>query len=292
MRTARLVQTMLVSLLVAFGAVQSVAWASSGDATSQSIRIASFNIKDFGQTKAGKADVMRALAGIVRKYDIVAVQEIKDKKGEVPGLFLQAINDGEYAYDVLVSERTGKQEDDRHAQEQYAFYYRTCALTVLNEGILYDDSQSDHFQREPFVARFGSRSGNFTFAMINIHTRPKSAVAEIGALDEVVEWARQRYADEDDFIVLGDFNAGCRYASEGELQALALSGPGYVWIVPHDADTNLAKSKCAYDRIVMDADGTDDYAGKWGVDRAFDDRRVSDHWPVWAEFHVDRDGAQ
>ena len=235
---------------------------------------------------------MRVLAGIVRKYDIVAVQEIKDRKGEVPGLFLQAINDGGNAYEVLVSERTGKQEDDKHFVEQYAYYYRISTITVLDKGILYDDSQSDHFQREPFVARFGNKSGNFTFVMINIHTSPASAVAEIGALAEVVEWARQRYAGEDDFIVLGDFNAGCGYASTEDMQKLDLSGSEYVWIVPHDADTNLAKSKCAYDRIVMDVAGNEDYAEKWGVDRAFDDTGVSDHWPVWAEFHVDRDGTE
>ena len=158
--------------------------------------------------------------------------------------------------------------------------------------MLYDDSEWDRFQREPFVARFAAKSGNFTFAMINIHTRPKSAVPEIGALHHVVKWARMRYPGEDDFIVLGDFNAGCTYASEEELQGIEISGPEYVWIVPHSADTNVAALMCAYDRIVMDEDGNEDYAGTWGVDRAFTDKRISDHWPVWAEFHVDRDGAE
>ena len=109
---------------------------------------------------------------------------------------------------------------------------------------------------------------------------------------KVVEWARQRYVGEDDYIGLGDFNAGCGYASEEELQRLDISGPEYVWIVPHSADTSVAGSRCAYDRIVMDKDGNEDYACVWGVDWAFTDKRISDHWPVWAEFHVDRDGAE
>ena len=40
----------------------------------------------------------------------------------------------------------------------------------------------------------------------------------------------------------------------------------------------------------MDRDGKEEYAGVWGVDRGFTDKRVSDYWPVWAECHVDRDG--
>ena len=93
-----------------------------------------------------------------------------------------------------------------------------------------------------------------------------------------------------DYIVLGDFNAGCGYASAEELGQFDISGPDYVWIVPHTANTNVDGSRCAYDRIVMDRDGKEDYAGVWGVDRGFTDKRVSDHWPVWAEFHVDKDG--
>ena len=282
----------LLSLLMAFGSVQSATPASGADASSQSIRIASFNIEVFGKTKAGNADVMCVLVDIVRKYDIVAVQEIKDINGKVPGLFLDDINESGDSYDVLVSERTGREKDDESSQEQYAYYYRTSAIAVLDKGILYDDSQSDHFQREPFVARFESRSGNFTFAMINIHTRPQRAVEEIGALGKVVEWARQRYAGEDDYIVLGDFNAGCGYASEEELQGLEISGLDYAWLVPHSADTNLAESRCAYDRIVISKEGTEDYAGVWDVDRAFTDKRISNHWPVWAEFHVDRDSGR
>ena len=87
--------------------------------------------------------------------------------------------------------------------------------------------------------------------------------------------------------MLGDFNAGCGYARKEELQGLEISGPDYVWIVPHSADTNLGKEACAYDRIVMDRRGTEDYAGVWEVDRAFTERRISNHWPVWAEFHVE-----
>jgi len=53
-------------------------------------------------------------------------------------------------------------------------------------------------------------------------------------------------------------------------------------VVPHSADTNLAESTCPYDRIVVAAPEGMDLVDEWGVDRAFEDRNVSDHWPVWA----------
>ena len=83
---------LLIALMTAVGAAQAVSAASTAYASPETIRIATFNIKVFGPTKAGKPDVMSVLAGIVRKYDIVAVQEIKDRKRKVPGLFLDEIN--------------------------------------------------------------------------------------------------------------------------------------------------------------------------------------------------------
>ena len=70
------------------------------------IKIATFNIKVFGKSKSQKPDVMNTLAGIVRKYDVVAIQEIKNKTGEVPPAFKTKINESGAAYDFIISERT------------------------------------------------------------------------------------------------------------------------------------------------------------------------------------------
>ena len=61
--------------------------------------------------------------------------------------------------------------------------------------------------------------------------------------------------------------------------------------MPHSADTNLAtSSQCAYDRIVTTWATESHFTEQWGVDQAFTDKKVSDHWPVWAEFFVNQDG--
>ncbi len=82
------------------------------------IRIATFNIRVFGQTKLGRPDVVQTLADIVRKYDLVAVQEIKDASEQVADDFLAELGMG---WDMLESPRTGRNPDDTSSQEQYAY---------------------------------------------------------------------------------------------------------------------------------------------------------------------------
>jgi len=41
------------------------------------ISVASFNIQVFGTTKMGKPAVMKYLADVVRRFDVVAIQEVR-----------------------------------------------------------------------------------------------------------------------------------------------------------------------------------------------------------------------
>jgi len=56
------------------------------------IKIASFNIQVFGTSKLAKPEVMVVLTKVVRRFDIVAVQEIRSKDETVVPRFLQEIN--------------------------------------------------------------------------------------------------------------------------------------------------------------------------------------------------------
>ena len=107
--------------------------------SASTIKIATFNIQVFGKTKASKTAVMAELASIIRKYDIVAVQEIKNKSGNVPTQFLTEINSDGSAYTLVVSERSGLHPDDQGGQEQYAYYLNTETLHVIEDAGLFDD---------------------------------------------------------------------------------------------------------------------------------------------------------
>jgi endonuclease/exonuclease/phosphatase family metal-dependent hydrolase len=252
------------------------------------LRIATFNIQVFGKTKALKPEILSQLATTIGKYDVVAIQEVKDSSEEAPRLLLAALQrEVGRNYALLLSPRSGREPDDRSSQEQYAVYYDADLIAPLSEDRLFDDSARDLFQREPYLVHLQAKHGAFSFVLMNVHTRPESALSEIGALDDVFAWARQNYPGEDNFIALGDYNAGCRYATPAQLDTLALRGENYFWIVPDDSDSNVSpETACAYDRMVVTAPAERAYTGLWGVDRAFSDKLVSDHWPVWAEFVV------
>ncbi|MDP6233836.1 MAG: endonuclease/exonuclease/phosphatase family protein [Candidatus Poseidoniaceae archaeon] len=262
---------------------------------SEVARVASFNIRVFGDTKMSNATVVAELVDLFQAYDMVAVQEIKDIDEEVPYLFLDELN-GVAGQDnvsnltlnwsMVLSERSGLQEDDRNSQEQYAYYYRPTVFRSLDNGTLYDDSGNDSFQREPFMASFmlldtyGEDTGT-DLVFVNVHTKPTLAVEEMSALGDVHLWGQANYSDDDDYVILGDFNGDCSYASYNELVELSISSENYTWLIPDDADTTVGDSRCAYDRIVAASTLDGRLTGTWGIDERISSGAVSDHKPVW-----------
>lgn len=94
----------------------------------ETLRIGSFNIQIFGITKASKPEVMDTLARIIRTYDIIAIQEIRDaSQTALPALVDLANSDGSQ-YSYVVSERLGRTT----SKEQYAYIYNTQTVEVTS----------------------------------------------------------------------------------------------------------------------------------------------------------------
>lgn len=153
------------------------------------VKLAAFNIQIFGITKAEKPEVMELLSKTIRNFDIVAVQEIRDASQTALPALRNAVNDmAGPKYDFVVSERLGR----TNSKEQYAYLYNTQTLQHVGDSYTYPDS-NDLFQREPYVAEFKAKNGNFDFVLITIHTDPDTATQEINDLPEVVENAKDRF---------------------------------------------------------------------------------------------------
>ena len=105
--------------------------------------------------------------------------------------------------------------------------------------------------------------------------------------------AKDHFTNESDFIILGDLNADCNYFDESTYKNAAINH----WLIGNEADTNLAKSSCTYDRIIITDGAQEDYAGNSGVfrfdiiyDLIYDDaKKVSDHYPVYGDFYIGKD---
>lgn len=255
------------------------------------IKVGAFNLQIFGTTKASKPEVMEVLSKIIRNYDVIAVQEIRDSSQTALPMLKDAVNSmGSSQYDYVVSERLGQTT----SKEQYAYLYNTQTMQVMGSPYVYPDS-NDIFQREPYVAEFKAKNGNFDFVLITIHTDPDTATQEINDLPKVVDDAKSKYQGEGDFIVLGDLNADCTYFKEDSQSPLRSSD--YYWVINNSVDTTTKSTDCTYDRIITTTPTITDYEGNSGVFR-FDTAynlnyestiAVSDHYPVYASFWNNRD---
>ncbi|NVM55791.1 MAG: endonuclease, partial [Candidatus Helarchaeota archaeon] len=147
------------------------------------------------------------------------------------------------------------------------------------------------FEREPFVAFF--RSGNFDFKLVNNHIKPEDVSAEPSRLAVVINDIYNS-SSEKDIIVLGDMNADGSYFDEDNLVVIF---PLWKQLIGNDEDTTVAVSDNTYDRMMTrDTTANVEYTGKSGVfrwdaeygvtDNSFI-KKVSDHYPVYAEFRTD-----
>ncbi len=270
------------------------------------ISIATFNIQVFGKSKSNNTKVMQILSNIIRLFDIVAIQEIRDKAGSAIIKLQDGVNLDGSKYNLIVSERLGRTS----SKEQYAFLYDSNKIELLPNSYIYDDDvdedgvndiddseNDDQFEREPFIAHFKVKNGVLDFVLINNHIKPDDAEIEISLLPHVVSTV-SKYIDETDILIVGDLNADGSYFDEEDCLSI-FPDDTYIWMIPNSVDNTVAKSDNTYDRIIGTLSISEDYTRKYGVYR-FEDyydfskieiesKKISDHYPVWIKLYVDRD---
>ena len=247
------------------------------------ITVASWNIQVLGVSKIRKPDAMDVIVDVIRRFDVIAVQELRSKDQSVIDTLLSMINADGSGYDVVVGPRLGRSS----SKEQYLYFYDTSRIALIDGSVYTINDPRDFLHREPLVASFrvvGALSGNaWTFTLVNIHTDPDEVKQEINVLDDVVRLVRQSDS-EDDVILLGDLNADAQHL--GDLADI----PHLMWTVTNEA-TNTRGTK-SYDNILFSGTTTSEFTGSAGIldlqveysltmDEAL---KVSDHLPVWAAF--------
>jgi deoxyribonuclease-1-like protein len=248
------------------------------------ILIASFNIQVFGESKLAKPQVVDVLTRVVRRFDIVAVQEVRAKSDSIVPTFVNAINADGSRYQYVIGPRLGRTV----SKEQYTFIYDSTRIEIDPSSVATLPNPGDKLHRPPLRARFRVRTNppeaGFSFWLVNIHTDPDEVPQEVDALADAFVSMRSVIPDEDDVILLGDLNAGP--PQFGRIKQI----PGIGWAVS-GTTTNTRRSK-TYDNLIFDRTATTEYTGRWGVldlqetfglplDKALE---VSDHNPVWAAF--------
>jgi deoxyribonuclease-1-like protein len=254
--------------------------------TGETIKVATFNIQVFGRTKSSKPHVMDLLSRVVREFDVVAIQEIRSRDDDIIPNFVDKINESGRHYDFIVGQREGRTK----SKEQYAYIFDRETIEVDRSSVYSVQDPSKLLHRPPLVSLFRVRGPEqdqaFTFSLVNVHIDPDEVGHEMGYMDDIFRRVRSDGREEDDVILLGDFNAG-----DQQLASLATKA-GMNWVL-RDHPTNVKRTQ-QYDNIVFHQMSTTEFSGRGGI---FDFVRkynltteqaeeVSDHFPVWAEFSV------
>ncbi|KAG8006686.1 Deoxyribonuclease-1 [Nibea albiflora] len=215
---------------------------------SNSLRLAAFNIKSFGDKKSSNVTLMDIISTIVHRYDIILIQEVRDSDLSATKRLMEHVNNH------IVSEPLGRSS----YKERYLFLYREQTVSVV-KSYTYDDGcescGTDTFSREPFVVMFTSKNTRRpreramrNFVLIPQHTSPDYAVQEVDALYDVVTDVRKRW-NTNDIVLLGDFNSGCNYVMGSEWQQIRLfTDKSFHWLITDEADTTVSHTNCPYDR--------------------------------------------
>jgi endonuclease/exonuclease/phosphatase family metal-dependent hydrolase len=250
------------------------------------IAIGSFNIQVFGQSKLEKPKVMQVLSQVVRRFDVIAIQELRAKEQDIIPRFLELINEDGSRYDFIIGPRLGRTA----SKEQYVYLYDANRIEVLPGSVYTAEDPEDHLHREPLVATFRVRTAQsvkpFTFTLINVHTDPDEVQWELGALDDVFVSVQRDRIREDDVIMLGDFNADEYHL--GPLGKL----PGMSQVIT--GQTTNTKGTESYDNVLFDRRNTVEFTGRSGVLNLREEYglsmeaalEVSDHLPIWATFNA------
>ncbi|NXK54389.1 DNSL3 Deoxyribonuclease, partial [Chauna torquata] len=283
---------------------------------SSSLKICSFNVRSFGETKIARPKVVDVVVKVISRCDIMLLMEIKEKKNRTCPLLVEKLSSGpkgqEEEYSCVVSERLGR----KAYKEQYAFIYRQpragppllCCrknLVSVKQIYQYPDTQpgdKDAFSREPFIIWFLSpKTAVKEFTIIPLHTTPEMAVREIDELYDVYLDVKQRW-DTKNFIFMGDFNAGCIYVPQKHWKNIRLrTYSEFTWLIGDKNDTTVKRStSCAYDRIVVSGEQLSHAIVPHSINifdfqKAFQMTQeqalmVSDHFPVEFELKASSGG--
>ncbi|KXN72015.1 DNase I-like protein [Conidiobolus coronatus NRRL 28638] len=170
----------------------------------QKYLVGAFNVRHFSINKFQDGmDTQELLIKILRRYDIVFLQEVRDKEeptsrdimGGTSGapvsvnsnLIARVVNKvstPERRYDAVVSSPIGR----TNHKERYVYLYRTDLFTPTSVHLFDDDVAGDIFEREPYSVKFRLNSNpSVELGILGVHIKPTEAVKEIGALPMVFD---------------------------------------------------------------------------------------------------------
>jgi hypothetical protein len=247
---------------------------------------------------------MAYIAEVIRRFDVVAVQEVKADTSAIRMLLDEFLGSN---WGLLLSDVSGGPGGNN---ERLAFVFdkrRVQPSGLAGEIVLPPTAEGNpmqQFDRTPYMVGFQSMQEHF--ALLTAHIKYGHAPTErLGELKSMAQYIAseirdrvKNLAEEKNLIVLGDFNIDER-GDNPLFQAFVSTG----LVVPEqllNLKTTYDTKAKFYDQIAWFMGGMDmptkgqagvvDFGGAVYQELSLKDMsfRVSDHYPLWVEFITDR----
>lgn len=224
--------------------------------TTHEFRLGCFNVENLGPAKGGRPAVMEVLAQVVRRYDVLFIQELSDKP---PAGGVCGPDTGRVVCDLLaragVARRlavSARLTATGSGAEQYALLYDPAQFALEAAWVVNDSATGAPayatYMRPPMVARLRSRRTGALLAAGVCHTRPRTAAAEVVALAHELAALEAHVAPH--AVLCGDFNAQFGAATwRRYYDALPGNGSAYGMEIANGVATGVL-SGATLDRVV------------------------------------------
>ena len=257
----------------------------------KTFRIAVWDVTPLDMVKASEPGILRAIAGVVRQFDITALQGVDLREWAVLAALMDTVREGDQAFSYVTVPEPLRLGLPRGS----VIIFDMRAAEVDRSTVRMIESLGPRFRRVPLTAAFRARGvppeQAFTFSLVSVHLDPFAVEEEMSLLDDVFRAVRDDGRGEDDVLLAGFFACGDR-----ELK-VALRNPDGVCVNP-GLPTNISGTESSTN-IAFDGRATVEYTGRFGVVdlmrqyrlTAAQAQQVAQHLPVWAEFSVYEGGA-
>ena len=251
------------------------------------IRIASFNIAEFGEGNHPETRDLETIASLLvdNDLDLIAIQEVGVKETGAKQVYKLAdkmncaLSSDTPRYVAAVTPQSG--------DERCAFIYRFPI--VQGDDLLWLDEDKDPsnpaaggttYFRIPVAVSFSA--GNFDFFLVSVHLTWGKLDRREGEISALKSFLRDDSGDEKDWIVLGDMNRYGKYKKSDRkafdrllrgnwkrtyrfplLEAITNPDDMKIWRAPTDqTSTTIAQSKNIYDQFVITSGAYREFASE------------------------------
>ena len=220
------------------------------------ITIGAWSLDGFGPTKLANRDVRNYIAKVVRRFDVLAINQVAAIERDLIPRMVDEINRGENRYDYVMGGVTGPDE----RPEQLAFLFDTTTVQVDRRGSYTMDDPDDRFTYDPLVAWFRClappEDTAWTFSVVNVRVDLASARSEVQWLASIARSVARDGRGEDDVVLAGLMQADDAYL-------LPTLGEGYeVSVRRRSTDIH---DRYQTSNIVFRSGPTTEYLGRGGV---------------------------